>query len=194
MAKFNEKSVAKNVTTNYMGEKAYIEKPEMELVSMLLTSFMEDSYYEKSSDMLERMRVVLGKVDAKFAAKAALYARNEFGMRSVSHVLSIELLKYIGGQPWGKNFFELIVRRPDDMTEIISYYFAQGNKKLPAAVKKGFAKAFNKFDRYQISKYKGKGKNVSLVDVVNLVHPLTTKKMGLLRLIRLNTLLYLKRN
>lgn len=182
MAKFNEKSVAKNVTTNYMGEKAYIEKPEMELVSMLLTSFMEDSYYEKSSDMLERMRVVLGKVDAKFAAKAAIYARNEFGMRSVSHVLSVELLKYVGGQPWGKSFFESIVRRPDDMTEIIAYYFAQGNKKLPAAIKKGFAKAFNKFDRYQISKYKGKNKNVSLVDVVNLVHPLTTKKNGVVEI------------
>ena len=176
MAKFNEKSTPKNVTVNHMGEKAFIQKPEFQLVSILLTSFMENSYYETSNQTIERMKDAIKKVDPKFAAKAAVYARNEFGMRSVSHVLAVEMLKYISGQPWGKNFFEAVVRRPDDMSEIIAYYFSKGNEKLPSAIKRGFAKAFGKFDKYQIAKYKGKAKEVSLVDVVNLVHPTPTEK------------------
>lgn len=176
MAKFNEKTEGKSVTTNHMGAKAFKAKPEFELVSILLTSFMENSYYETSKETLKRMTDTLEKVDPKFAAKAAVYARNEFGMRSVSHVLSIELLKHISGQSWGKNFFESIVRRPDDMTEIISYYFSKGNKTLPSSLKKGFAKAFDKFDKYQLAKYRGEKKEISLIDVVNLVHPIPTQK------------------
>ena len=176
MAKFNESTKGKRTVTNHMGAKAYKHKPEFELVSILLTSFMENSYYESSATTLNRLKEALGKVDAKFAAKAAVYARNEFGMRSVSHVLSVELMKYISGKEWGKKFFESIVRRPDDMSEIISYYFKDGKKSLPNSLKKGFAKAFEKFDRYQIAKYRGAKKTVSLIDVVNLVHPKATEK------------------
>ena len=176
MAKFNEKTKGRNLTTNHVGAKAYKEKPEFELVSILMTTFMENSYYETSSKTLDRMVKVLDKVDSKFAAKAAVYARNEFGMRSVSHVLSVELVKHISGQEWGKEFFNALVRRPDDMTEIISYYFSKGNKSLPASLKKGFAKAFGKFDKYQLAKYRNGKKDVSLIDVVNLVKPKPSQK------------------
>jgi hypothetical protein len=37
-------------------------------------------------------------------------------------------------------------------------------------VKKGFASAFTKFDAYQLRKYLGAGKDVSLIDVARLVH------------------------
>ena len=43
-------------------------------------------------------------------------------------------------------------------------------------MKKGFAKAFDKFDGYQLAKYKGENKEVKLIDVVNLVHPVPTAK------------------
>lgn len=63
---------------------------------------------------------------------------------------------------------EKIVFRPDDMMEIIAYYKAKSGKTLPNAMKKGFALAFDKFDGYQIAKYRGENKAVKLVDVVNL--------------------------
>ena len=43
-------------------------------------------------------------------------------------------------------------------------------------MKKGFATALGRFDDYQLAKYKGEGKEVKLVDVVNLVHPTQTAK------------------
>ena len=176
MSRFNVTSKGKNKTVNHMGAEAFKYSAEFELVSILLTSFAQDSYYENSQEKIDRLKTVLEKVNPEFAAKAAIYARHEFGMRSISHVLSVELINYISGKPWAKKFFKEIVRRPDDMTEILAYYFSKGNKKLPSSLKKGLSKAFDKFDRYQLAKYRGVNKEVSLVDVVNLVHPIPTEK------------------
>lgn len=178
MGKFNTKKETQSIeTVNYAGGQAYAKTAEVELVSILLTSFVQDQFYKKSSDTLNRIPELLAKVDPKFAAKAAIYARNTFGMRSITHVLAVEVAKYLSGKDWSKKFFEDIIRRPDDMTEIISYYFSKNKgKALPNSLKKGFAKAFDKFDGYQLAKYKGDGNEVSLVDIVNLVHPKATDK------------------
>lgn len=173
MAKFNTKKTSESIeTVNYAGGQAYAKTAEVELVSILLTSFVQDQFYRKSTDTMKRVSELLDKVDPKFAAKAAIYARNTFGMRSITHVLAVEIAKYLSGKEWSKKFFEDIIRRPDDMTEIVSYYFSKNKgKALPNSLKKGFAKAFDKFDGYQLAKYKGDGNEVSLVDIVNLVHP-----------------------
>ena len=178
MSKFNApKQIKSTKTVNLAGGEAYAQSAELELVSILLTSFVQDQFYKNAGDTMNRLTTLLAKVDPKFAAKAAIYARNEFGMRSITHVLAVEVAQHISGKEWGKKFFQEIVRRPDDMTEIVAYYFGKNKgKALPNSLKKGFAKAFDKFDGYQIAKYKGEGKDVSLVDVVNLVHPKATEK------------------
>ena len=176
MSKFNTKTVGTSKTTNVAGGDAYKQTPELELVSILLTSFVQDQFYRSAGDTMNRISELLSKVNPKFAAKAAVYARNEFKMRSITHVLAGELAKHVSGQPWAKNFYKEIARRPDDMTEIVSYYLSKGNKKLPNSLKKGFAKAFDNFDAYQLAKYKQEGKDVSLVDLVNMVHPVPVEK------------------
>lgn len=179
MGKFNTKKTTPQAkeTVNYAGGHAYEKTAEVELISILLTSFVQDQFYKKSADTLKRLPELLAKVDPKFAAKAAIYARNTFGMRSITHVLAVEVAKYLSGKEWSKKFYEDIIRRPDDMTEIVSYYLNKNkNQALPNSLKKGFAKAFDKFDGYQIAKYKGEGNEVSLVDIVNLVHPKATTK------------------
>jgi len=86
----------------------------------------------------------------------------------------------LNGAEWGKDFYNKVVVRVDDMTEILSYYLAyktdKENPKFPNSLKKGFAKAFDKFDGYQLSKYKGENKEVKLVDIVNIVHPVPTQR------------------
>ena len=85
-------------------------------------------------------------MDPLFAAKAAVFARREYGMRSITHVLAGHLAKHSAGQEWAKEFYNQIIRRPDDMLEITAYYKAKGGNNLPNAMKKGFARAFDKFD------------------------------------------------
>lgn len=169
MSKFNEKRPSTK-TVNRAGGEAYKSSPELELVGILLTSFVKDKFYETSGQELERLRNVLSKVDKKFAAQAGIYARHEFGMRSITHVLASELAKHLSGDPRAAEFFNAVVRRPDDITEIISYHLGKGEK-LSAAMKKGLGMAFNKFDEYQLAKYRGQSNKVKLVDAANMVHP-----------------------
>lgn len=176
MSLFNKTSKTQNKTVNRAGGEAYKQNPEMQLVSLLLTSFAQDQYYRSANETFKELTKLLTKVDAKFAAQAAIYARTEFGMRSITHVLAAELAPYLSGQEWAKDFYQKIVYRPDDMLEIASYFKSIGGKNMPNAMKKGFAKAFDRFDGYQIAKYRGEGKAINLIDIVNLVHPTPTKK------------------
>jgi 60 kDa SS-A/Ro ribonucleoprotein len=170
MSRFNE---TKKATTmeNYSGTKAHQKSSELELVSILLTSFVDDQFYRNGNETINRISKCLESVDPEFAAKVAIFARNEFGMRSVTHVLASDLAKYVSGKSWGKEFYNKIIHRPDDMLEIVSFYLSKGNKSLPNSMKKGFAKAFERFNGYQLGKYKNSGKNLSLVDLANMVHP-----------------------
>lgn len=172
MARFNEKQTTRIV--NRAGGEAYKQTPELELVSHLLTSFVKDQFYRSADDGLKDLASVLGKVDPEFAAKAAIYARNEFGMRSVTHYMAYLLGPIASGQPWAKSFYNKIVFRVDDMLEIAALF----KGKLPNAAKKGFCEAFKRFDAYQLAKYKSEGKAVSLVDLVNLIHPVPSEKNG----------------
>lgn len=176
MARFNTAVEAKTKTTNLAGGPAYTQSPELELVSILLTSFVQDQFYRSAKDTMARVRQLVGDLrDKKFAAQAAVYARNEFGMRSISHVTAGEIAVQVKGEDWTAPFFKSVVRRPDDVTEILSYVMAQtGNKTIPNALKRGLAAALEGFDAYQLAKYKASGKSVSLIDAVRLTHPQAT--------------------
>ena len=154
MSRFNQTiQKGKTKTVNYAGGEAYKQSKELELVSILLTSFVSDTFYRSSSDTLDRLKALLSEVDPKFAAKAAIFTRDKFGMRSITHALAGELTSHSTGLDWAKNFYDKVVVRPDDMMEIIGYYLSNKTDakkpKFPNSLKKGFAKAFNKFDNYQ---------------------------------------------
>lgn len=180
MSKFNATMPkAKTLTENLAGGQAYSQSNELALVSLLLTSFVNDQFYRNSQTTLDELRTLVSKVkDKEFVAKAAIFARDRFGMRSITHALAGELTSQLNGAEWGKNFYDKVVVRVDDMTEILSYYLAyktsKDSPKFPNSLKKGFAKAFDKFDGYQLAKYKSENKDVKLVDLVNIVHPVPT--------------------
>ncbi|MFA5431974.1 MAG: TROVE domain-containing protein [Candidatus Paceibacterota bacterium] len=174
MSRFNQTSEGTK-TVNLAGGQAYTQTPELELVSILLTSFANDQFYKSANDTFDRLKELVKVCDKQFVAQAAIYARKQFGMRSITHVVASELAKHISGEKWAKDFYSAIIYRPDDMMEIVSYHTSK-NGKLTNSIKKGFAKAFDKFDRYQLAKYRGEGKGFKLIDVVNLVHPTPTEK------------------
>jgi 60 kDa SS-A/Ro ribonucleoprotein len=177
MARFNSAVKSSTKTTNLAGGQAFKETPKLELVSILLTSFLKDKFYETSNETVNRLKELIAySKDKKFVAKSAIYARTVFGMRSISHLVAGELVNQVKGEEWTKRFIDKVVYRPDDMTEILSYYLGSYSKPIPNALKKGLAKAFEKFNEYQIAKYRSDNNSLSLVDLVNLVHPKPTFK------------------
>jgi len=169
MSKFNVNVRVKPDTTNVAGGKAFSMSPEMELVHAVLTSFLKDEFYEKGSDRVDRIKKLVALNDPQFVAKLAIVARKEFNLRSVSHVLLGELSKVHRGDSLVKDAIVEAALRPDDLTEIVAYV----KTPLPKQVKRGVRNAILKFDRYQLAKYKGEGKGVTLVDLFNLTHPKT---------------------
>jgi hypothetical protein len=98
-------------------------------------------------------------------------------MRSITHVVAGEIAKKVRGARWTRSFFDKIVYRPDDMMEILGYYF-QTEKKVTNPLRDGFARALVRFDEYSLAKYRGEGKAVKLVDVVNICHPKSTEALN----------------
>lgn len=172
MARFNQLAIQTTRTRNYAGGMAYKQPPKLELVSVLLTSFADDKFYRSFVGELEVLSGLLDKVDPKFAAKSAIYAR-QIGMRSITHVLLGELAYRGRGQGWQwfKRAIYKAAHRPDDLTETVAYYLDTYGKPLPAQLKKGVASALTKFDEYQLGKYRAARAEVKLVDLLNLTHP-----------------------
>ncbi|HET6568903.1 MAG TPA: TROVE domain-containing protein [Rhodothermales bacterium] len=179
--RFNTLVQTRHKTVNRAGGEAFVQEPKLALASLILTSFIQDQFYRSASGQVQELvHRIEALPDKQFAAKAAVFARNEYGMRSISHVVAGEIAARVKGQPWTRAFFDRVVRRPDDVTEILSYYLATHGKPVPNALKKGLGQALTRFDSYQVSKYRGERTALSLVDAVNLVHPKHTDALGAL--------------
>lgn len=182
MAKFNKTSTIP-VAQNKAGGKAYNLDYKSEIATILLSSFLNNQYYAAGSEVINRIKEIAHdpKTDKMFLAKTAIYARNEFGMRSASHVLMAELASEMTMNPLYKYAVKAVCHRPDDMTEILSYYWANGGLKKPHhALLKGLALSVHNFNRYQLAKYKAASKDVSLIDLIRITHPLSKNILKLL--------------
>ncbi len=174
MSKWNQVVTAtKSDTVNRAGGEAFTETPEVALVNLLLTSFMKDKFYETAKDEQTRLASLLSQVDPQFAAKASIYARKRFGMRSITHFTSAWIARNVHGSTWARKFFKNVVHRVDDVTEILSCYAALNGSlhPIPMALKRGLGEALSRFSEYALAKYRGEAKALKLVDAVNLLHP-----------------------
>ncbi len=183
MSKYNQKTVTKTTVTNHQGGTAKALNPKLELISLLFTG-LTTKFYEKESDgetrLIKSIKEV-AKKDVEFVAKAIIYARSVIGQRSITHAAASIISPMLSGNPLGSRFFSKrlrnvnsggVVYRMDDMLEIASYHFMKNpGKALPNAIKKGFKDAIEKASDYELAKYQGKGKSLSMIDMFNLVHP-----------------------
>jgi len=166
-------------SVNFAGGHAFAPDAKFELVSVLLTTFLEDEFYRSGPQTTARIRELIRTVaDPRFTAKAALYARHVHGLRSVSHLVAGELARSVKGATWSKSFYDQLVRRPDDVLETLGYYLAVHGRPLPNALKKGLGAALTRFDEHQLAKYRREHGAFKLVDAVNLVRPRATPALS----------------
>lgn len=155
---------------NLAGGVGYKLSPEMELLSITLTSFTTDKYYETWNGQQSRITGLVDECGPVFTAKCAYYARRVHNLRSISHVLASLVKDRQRFEPYDyRQFYYSITPRPDDITEILSLT----NKKMTHAMKKAFAERMVGYDEYQLAKYARtqRKRKVYLTDVQNLCHP-----------------------
>ena len=194
MSKFNSTKVGTKTAT-YEGGVGYTKTPELELVQLLITSMMaKDKFYESEAETVERLQELYkacNKKDITFFPKAAIYARNNFYLRSISHLCSAIVAKGIRDGVYSdynrgdkrsflRNYFKKVVARADDITESISAYKSiagiSGKIRLPHAMVRGFSDNQATWDEYTYAKYRQQDKDINMMDAVRMTHTKVTDK------------------
>jgi len=175
--KFNFTTKEKNKVMNYEGEQVYRLSPEWQLYTAAVTSSLTDKFYEKAETRVDTLRKLIAGSDPVFVAQLAMYARGKMNMRSIPMVLAVELAKVHRGDSTVSKMVSGIVRRADEITELLAYYQLANERKdtkklnrLSKQLQSGLQEAFNRFDEYQFAKY-NRDAEVKLRDALFLVHP-----------------------
>ncbi|HEC96390.1 MAG TPA: TROVE domain-containing protein [Euryarchaeota archaeon] len=193
MPKFNEKAKKgarlyghPNATPNLEGGLSFVLSPKNKLYTMAATSLVgEPKFYQTGEESLIDLTNAIHEViktDPEFVLKLAVYCRTDLHLRSVPLYLVNEVA-YFGkfvdkewshGIPRASDYVNAVIQRADELTELFALALTKSDQiksKIPMMIKKGIAKAFNKFDAYQLAKYKATDKQVKLRDALFITHP-----------------------
>ena len=138
-----------------------------ELRRTVLTCLLwEDTFYEKGNDIAKRIAALAA--ESKPEVVAAL-ARGKMQLRHAPLFLTRELARRKGVGPLVAETLEDVIQRADELGEFVALYWKEKKQPLSAGVKRGLARAFTKFDAYQLAKY-DRESAVKLRDVLFLCH------------------------
>ena len=141
----------------------------------LANLLFESNYYQTSDIIMNQIEKLVPKVSGQQVIDLAIECRFEQKLRHTPLwllVLANEYHKDVSV----KDALVKIATRPDMLMDMVAMIkIRKGKIKLPKAIKKGMALAFANYDEYQLAKYKKSNMNLSLVDIVNLVHPKPTQ-------------------
>lgn len=177
MSKFNANVSGATKTSSYEGGTVYKKNAVEDWLNFLFSSYMEDRFYETSSHQMSRFydltQEVIDTYGAEFAAKAAIFARNELGMRSAAQFVSAILNNYAFDDK--RKFYYTFCHRPDDVSEIfaaidvLSDHYGVKQKRSHALVR-GCGDYLSCLSNYGLSKYKLNGKKYNMYDLINITH------------------------
>lgn len=168
MARVNARAIAPK---NYEGGASVPLNAHEQLRRTVLSCLLwEDGFYEDGQTVAQRIEALCAKVDPDDVAALAIEARNMHKLRHVP-LYMVRTLARRKGLPLGLISATLaeVIQRPDELTEFLAIYWRDGREPLSKQVKKGLAKAFNKFDAYQLAKY-NRDNAIKLRDVLFMVH------------------------
>ncbi|OLB86648.1 MAG: TROVE domain-containing protein [Acidobacteria bacterium 13_2_20CM_2_57_6] len=141
-----------------------------ELRRTVLTCLLwEDTFYEKGNDIAKRIAALAAENKPEVLAALAREARTKMQLRHAPLFLARELARRKGAGPLVAETLESVIQRADELGEFVALYWKEKKQPLSAGVKRGLARAFTKFDAYQLAKY-DRESAVKLRDVLFLCH------------------------
>ena len=156
------------------GGIAAAQSDEMQLRRAVMTCLLwEKAAYESGSEIIANIQALVPRVAPQIVSQIAMAARHMQKLRHVPLLLCREMLRYDTHRPFVAATLENVILRADEMGEFLSIYWKTGGKpkSVPKQAKLGLAKAFQKFDEYQLAKWDRGNASVRLRDVMFLVHP-----------------------
>lgn len=161
-----------------------IDRPLEQLRRSVLACLLwEDTFYEDGQSVADRIWAAADQVSLVDLGSLALEARTTYNLRSVPMLLVAKLVErahtesktgVAGLLPlppkYVQSVVEQTVQRADELAEVLAVYWRNGKRPLSKQLQKGLAKAFTKFDAYQLAKY-DRANAIRLRDVLFLTHP-----------------------
>jgi 60 kDa SS-A/Ro ribonucleoprotein len=152
------------------GAVAQKVNPKLELRRTVLTCLLwEDTFYEKGGAIAARVAELVRQNKPEDVAALTREARDKMQLRHVPLFLVRELARRKGTGSLVAGTLEHVIQRADELGEFVALYWKQKKQPLSAGVKRGLARAFTKFDAYQLAKY-DRESVVKLRDVLFLCH------------------------
>jgi TROVE domain-containing protein len=143
---------------------------KLDLRRTVLTCLLwEDTFYEKGSDITQRIAALAAENKPEVVAALAHEAREKMQLRHAPLFLARELARRKGAGALVAETLEHVIQRADELGEFVALYWKEKKQPLSAGVKRGLARAFTKFDAYQLAKY-DRESVVKLRDVLFLCH------------------------
>lgn len=133
---------------------------------VLANLLFEKNFYSDGEEIAERIETLVKQCDPDEVGRLAIEARLEQKLRHVPLLLARELAR---NHALKAEVLSTVIQRADELAEFLALYWKDGKVPLAKQVKLGLAKAFTKFNAYQLAKHNGRGK-VSLKDVLYLCH------------------------
>lgn len=155
-----------------MGQLAAKQSDEAALRRIVMTCLLwEDAAYIKGADVVKNISKLVPRIDPAVVRDIAIEAKFDQKLRHVPLYIAVEMVKHDKSRPYVADLLHAIITRPDDITEVLALYYDGKKKPLANQIKKGIARAFGKFDEYQLAKWNREGKTFTLKDAAFLTHP-----------------------
>lgn len=168
MSSVNYAQRANKLTLNHEGQKVRAIGAEKQLTRLVLASLLwEKQFYMDGQEHADLVKNLVANVDPAFVSDLALKARTDYKLRHIPLLLTRELARK---GALTANALDAVIQRADEMSEFLSLYWKDGKTPISNQVKKGLAKAFVKFNEYQLAKFDKNSAAVSLRDVMFLSH------------------------
>lgn len=153
------------------GTQAVRITPEAQLRRSVLSCLLwENEFYEDGQSIAERINEYANRCSKEIVANLAVEARHTYGLRHVPLLLLLNLISRPKEEgPSTKNIIAKVIRRPDEMMELVALYWKDKKKPLAKQLQRGLALAFQKFDEYSLAKY-NRDNAIKLRDVLFLSH------------------------
>ena len=133
--------------------------------SVMSCMLWEDSFYEEGEGIADRIAYLCQKVSPEKVKELALEAKYQMGIRHTP------LWMAVTAKIFDQEFVAKLIRRVDDIMELLALYWHDGKKPIPKQMKRAFEKRLNEFDKYQLAKYRGLARDIKLRDIIRLIHP-----------------------
>ena len=163
-------SVKSPQLTTHEGAPAKRINAEQQLRRSLMCCLLwESGFYESGEDIAQRLADLVPLVKPEVVANLAIEAREKMKLRHAPLWIVRQMALHDKHKTLVAQTLSRVIQRADELAEFVALYWKDKKQPLSAQVKKGLAKAFEKFSEYDLGKYNRDGA-VKLRDVLFLSH------------------------